>query len=206
MLLECWNSEEPCPKAVSGHQLHTPQSHWPISAPRGKVTLSTSASYPCISFPWGDEGEAEPPAGSLLYKCFNAQPREEPAQPDCLLHGEHDVPTTCQKCLLFYSTFTALDQTKSTTLEHTTREHSASHMWHDALKIPITACSAKRVLARASPDKSTSSLSLSVIRDPTCSCTLHFLGIFLLGSDFRLSELQFLSAFLQFPPCSLWQL
>lgn len=93
------------------------------------------------------------PAGSLLYKCFNAQPREEPAQPDCLSHGERDVPTTCQKCLLFYSTFIALDQTKSTTLEHTTREQSASHMWHDAHKIRITASSAKRVPVKASPEK-----------------------------------------------------
>lgn len=93
------------------------------------------------------------PVGSLLYKCCNAQPREEPSQPDSLPHGEHDVPTTCQKCLLFYNTLIALDLTKCTTLEHITKEESASHMWHDPCKIRIIARPAKRVPVRAGPEK-----------------------------------------------------
>ena len=90
------------------------------------------------------------PIGSLIYWCCNAQLREEPSQPDSLPRGEHDVLTTCQKCLLFYSTFIALDLTKSITLEHITKEQNASHMWNDAHTIHITASSAKRVPVRVS--------------------------------------------------------
>lgn len=93
------------------------------------------------------------PVGSLLYKCRNAQPNEEPSQTDFLPHGVHDVPATCQKCLLFYNTFIALDLTKSASLERITNEQSSSHIWHEARKIRITASSAKRVPVRASPEK-----------------------------------------------------
>lgn len=90
------------------------------------------------------------PVGSLLYKCRNAQLNEEPSQPDFL---PHDVPANCQKCLLFYNTFIALDLTKSASLERIPNEQSSSHKWHEARKIPITASSAKRVPVRASPKK-----------------------------------------------------
>ncbi|XP_073702954.1 uncharacterized protein [Garra rufa] len=95
--------------------------------------------------------EVHIPVGSLLHKCMTAEPVNLPAgttqmQP----HDQHGPDLQCHKCMSFYHTYVELDEGKLNSLENATKTQSASHVWHDARKLRITASSAKKVPFRVS--------------------------------------------------------
>lgn len=93
------------------------------------------------------------PVSSLLHKCVTAtaaqaQETEAPASPTPPAH--HDGTNTCQRCMSFFDTFVNISPQTLAELQRVTLEQSASHLWHDACKVRITA-SVEKVPIRADP-------------------------------------------------------
>lgn len=91
------------------------------------------------------------PVSSLLHKCRSAVQGQEPGHPASSPHADHDGTNNCQRCMLFFDSFVAIDPNKCTALEHVTLEQSSSHLWHDSRKVRITASTAKKVPIRGNP-------------------------------------------------------
>lgn len=75
------------------------------------------------------------PVSSLLHKCLSAVQGQEPGHPASSPHADHDGTNNCQRCMLFYDRFVAIDPNKCTASEHVTLEQSSSHLWHDSRKV-----------------------------------------------------------------------
>ncbi|KAL2103190.1 hypothetical protein ACEWY4_000058 [Coilia grayii] len=89
------------------------------------------------------------PKDSLLYKCVHAEvPVTDVPEPPAATHTDHDVFNRCPPCSGFFEAFVDIDSEK---LQLLTQEQSASHLWHDARRVRVTASTAKKVPVRTSP-------------------------------------------------------
>ncbi len=124
--------------------------------PETSAAVSQSSSSPSPSFMSHSElrktlSEVHIPVGSLLHKCMSAEPENQLAGTTQMEpHGEHGPELQCHKCMSFYHTYVELDEGKLNSLENVTKTQSASHVWHDARKLRVTASSAKKVPFRVS--------------------------------------------------------